>query len=346
MILITGGAGYIGSHINKLLHKQGYDTVILDNLSFGHESAVKWGEFIEGDLKDSDLINSIFNSYDIEAVMHFAAFTSVAESVEFPDKYYKNNYKNTLNLLNAMKIANVNKFIFSSTAAVYGIPQNIPITENHPLKPINPYGESKLMVEETLAKQAKGNDFSYCSLRYFNACGADPECEIGEYHDPETHLIPLILDVAIEKRDKIAIFGDDYETKDGTCIRDYIHVCDLASAHIKAFEYLQNSDESYQNKNQDKHEDNSGKNKFSNKNNIFNLGNGNGFSVKEVIDTCEKITKCEIKREIANRREGDPAILIADSKKAIDVLNWTQKYNNLEKIVETAWVWHEKLNNL
>ena len=344
MILITGGAGYIGSHINKQLHKEGYDTVVLDNLTFGHESSVKWGEFIEGDLKNTDTLNLIFNSYDIEGVMHFAAFTSVDESVKFPQKYYKNNYKNTINLLNSMKTAKVNKFIFSSTAAVYGNPEKIPITENHPLNPINPYGKSKLMVEETLAKQVENNDFSYCSLRYFNASGADPDCEIGENHYLETHLIPLILDVAIEKRDKISIFGDDYETKDGTCIRDYIHVCDLASAHIKAFEYLQDTDENKQTENYGTDSNINKKNKTSNKKNIFNLGNGNGFSVQEVIDTCEKITNHEIKREIANRREGDSAILIADSKKAIDILNWKPKYDNLEKIVETAWNWHEKLN--
>ncbi|MDR2967539.1 MAG: UDP-glucose 4-epimerase GalE [Methanobacteriaceae archaeon] len=369
MILITGGAGYIGSHINKQLHKEGYDTVVLDNLMFGHESSVKWGEFIEGDLKDSDITNSIFNNYDIEAVMHFAAFTSVAESVEYPQKYYKNNFKNTLNLLNSMKQAKVNKFIFSSTAAVYGNPQKIPISENHPFNPINPYGKSKLMVEEVLARLANNSDFSYCSLRYFNASGADPECEIGENHNPETHLIPLILDVAIEKRDKIAIFGDNYKTRDGTCIRDYIHVCDLASAHIKAFEYLQNIGENtntggYNENCESKHiesygknyknsqttsnsekNNNSEKNKFSTKSNIFNLGNGNGFSVKEVIDTCEQITKCDIKREIVDPRDGDPAILIADSKKAIDVLNWKPQYDNLEKIVETAWMWHKKLNS-
>lgn len=350
MILITGGAGYIGSHINKQLHMEGYDTVILDNLIHGHESYVKWGDLIEGDLKDSDLLNSIFNSYDIEVVMHIAAFTSVAESVKIPQKYYKNNYINTLNLLNSMKLANVDKFIFSSTASVYGNPENIPITENHPLNPINPYGKSKLMVEETLAKQANISEFSYCSLRYFNASGADPECEIGENHNPETHLIPLILDVAIGKRDKIAIFGNDYETKDGTCVRDYIHVCDLAQAHIKAFKYLENLDEdnqtdNYQENYNKSNRDSNQNNSVSSENNIFNLGNGNGFSVKEVIDTCEKVTNCEIKREIADQRDGDPAILIADSQKAIEVLNWKPEYDKLEKIIENAWMWHKKINN-
>ncbi|MCL2116041.1 MAG: UDP-glucose 4-epimerase GalE [Methanobrevibacter sp.] len=345
MILITGGAGYIGSHINKQLHKDGYDTVVLDNLSFGHESALKWGEFIEGDLKDIDIIKSIFNDFDIDAVMHFAAFTSVAESVKYPQKYYKNNYKNTLNLLNSMKKANINKFIFSSTAAVYGNPKMIPISENHPLNPITPYGKSKVMVEQTLAKLANSHDFSYCSLRYFNASGADPECEIGEDHKDETHLIPLILDVAIGKRDKIAIFGDNYETKDGTCIRDYIHVCDLASAHIKALEHIQNTSENSQSE-IGVNKKNNDNNNISNKSNVFNLGNGNGFSVKEVIDACEEITKCDIKKEVVEPRDGDPAILIADSQKAMDVLNWKPQYDDLEKIVKTAWMWHKKLNNL
>ncbi|MDR0911316.1 MAG: UDP-glucose 4-epimerase GalE [Methanobrevibacter sp.] len=331
MILITGGAGYIGSHVNKALHKKGYDTIVLDNLSHGHEYAVKWGEFIEGDLSDSDLLKSIFNSYDIQGVMHFAAFTSVSESIEFPVMYFKNNYKNTLNLFKNMEIANINKFIFSSTAALYGNPESIPITEKNKLNPINPYGKSKLMVEKILEQKSKekSNDFNYISLRYFNASGADPDLEIGEDHNPETHLIPLTLDAAIGKREKIAIFGNDYNTPDGTCIRDYIHVCDLAQAHINAFEYLQ---ENFENSDDIK------------ENSVFNLGNGNGFSVKEVIDTCEKITKKEINKEIANRREGDPDILIADSKKAINVLNWKPKFNSLDKIVETAWKWHKKLN--
>lgn len=327
MILITGGAGYIGSHVNKSLHKQGFDTVVYDNLSHGHKYAVKWGEFIEGDLKDIDSISSVFNSYDIEGVMHFAAFTSVGESIEFPTMYFKNNYKNTLNLLKAMEIANVNKFIFSSTAALYGNPEITPITEKSPLNPINPYGQSKLMVEKILEQKSNDNtnDFDYVSLRYFNASGADPERMIGEDHNPETHLIPRILDVALGKSDEIAIFGDDYDTSDGTCIRDYIHVCDLAQAHIEAFKYLKNEN---------------------NSSNVFNLGNGNGFSVKEVVDTCRKVTNIEIPQKIVARREGDPAILIADSQKAIDILDWKPKYNDLETIVKTAWNWHKKLYKL
>ena len=322
MILVTGGAGYIGSHVNKELHKEGFDTVVLDNLINGHSYAVKWGDFQKGELSDIEFIRSVFNKFDIEGVMHFAAFTSVGDSVKYPAKYFKNNYKNTLNLLKVMGENNVNKFIFSSTAAVYGIPKNIPIKEEHELNPINPYGKSKLMVELALEKESKSssNDFKYSALRYFNASGADPECEIGEDHNPETHLIPLVLDVALGKRDKINIFGNDYNTPDGTCIRDYIHVNDLAQAHIKAFKSLDNENSIEK---------------------VYNLGNGNGFSVKEVIDVCEKVTGFEIKKEVVDRREGDPDILIADSKKAFDVLGWTPKFSDLEKIVETSWNWHK-----
>lgn len=322
MILVTGGAGYIGSHVNKELHKESFDTVVLDNLINGHSYAVKWGDFQKGELSDIEFIRSVFNKFDIEGVMHFAAFTSVGDSVKYPAKYFKNNYKNTLNLLKVMRENNVNKFIFSSTAAVYGIPKNIPIKEEHELNPINPYGKSKLMVELALEKesQSSSNDFKYSALRYFNASGADPECEIGEDHNPETHLIPLVLDVALGKRDKINIFGNDYNTPDGTCIRDYIHVNDLAQAHIKAFKSLYNENSIEK---------------------VYNLGNGNGFSVKEVIDVCEKVTGFEIKKEVVDRREGDPDILIADSKKAFDVLGWTPKFSDLEKIVETSWNWHK-----
>jgi len=335
MILVTGGAGYIGSHCVKILTDLNYEVVTIDNLSKGHEEALKSSKtkLYKGDISDNELLDKIFSeNKNIDGVMHFAAFTSVGESIENPDKYYTNNYKNTLNIIKAMKLNDVDKFIFSSTAAVYGNPENIPITEKHPLNPINPYGKSKLLVENTLLKESILSGLKYISLRYFNASGADLECEIGENHDPETHLIPLILDVAIEKRDKIAIFGDDYNTPDGTCIRDYIHVCDLAQAHVKAFKYLQESEDNYTKNN-------------INENNIFNLGNGNGFSVKEVIDMCEKVTNKEITREITSRREGDPAILIADSKKIKDVLKWNPIYDDLEIIIKTAWKWHKKLNN-
>lgn len=343
MILITGGAGYIGAHVNKELHKEGFDTVVLDNLSNGHEYAVKWGEFFKVELSDSETIASIFNKFDIEGVMHFAAFTSVAESVEFPTMYFKNNYKNTLGLLKIMKDHSVDKFIFSSTAAVYGIPKKTPILENSPLNPINPYGKSKLMVEHVLERESKikSNNFKYSSLRYFNASGADPDGEIGEDHDPETHLIPLVLDVALDKRENITIFGDDYDTPDGTCIRDYIHVNDLAQAHIKAFKYLDNLEKDIHEK-ENIHETGNTQENIHNNSNIFNIGNGNGFSVKEVIDVCEKITGEEIKREISNRREGDPDILVADSKKIRNILKWDPEFSSLDKIVENAWNWHKK----
>ncbi|MCC7553188.1 MAG: UDP-glucose 4-epimerase GalE [Methanobacteriaceae archaeon] len=318
MILVTGGAGYIGSHTNKALHSAGYDTLVLDNLSKGYENFVKWGEFVNCDFGSYDDLKNLFNSYDIEGVIHFAAFSSVGESVKQPAKYLKNNFKNTLNLLKVMKKFEVNKFIFSSTAAVYGNPEFTPIPENHPLKPINPYGQSKLNVERALEK----SDLNYVSLRYFNAAGCDFDLEIGEAHVPETHLIPLILDAAIGKRDSISIFGDDYNTQDGTCIRDYVHVNDLADAHIKAYEYLQDDNSS----------------------NIFNLGNGNGFSVKEVINTCKKITGIDFNVEISPRRDGDPDILIADFNKIKSSLNWNPKYD-LDTIVESAWNWHKKINN-
>ena len=309
MILVTGGAGYIGSHTNKALHNAGYGTVVLDNLSNGYENFVKWGNLENCDIGSSDL-SEIFEKYDIEGVIHFAGFISVAESVEMPQKYLKNNYKNTLNLLRVMREYNVNKFIFSSTAAVYGTPEKIPITEDSDLKPINPYGQSKWLVEKALEREAQKGYFNYVALRYFNASGCDFDGEIGELHDPETHLIPLILDAAIGKRDCIYIYGEDYDTPDGTCIRDYIHVDDLADAHIKAYEYLCNNGKS----------------------DVFNLGNGQGFSVREVIEMCKKVTKKDFEVKVGQRREGDPDRLVADSSKIQNNLGWTPKYD-LEKIV-------------
>jgi UDP-glucose 4-epimerase len=322
MILITGAGGYIGAHVNKLMHDNGYQTIVLDNLLNGHEEMVKWGEFIKGDLKDIKLLNSIFEKHNIEAVIHLAALASVKESVEFPQKYYKNNFQYTLNLLNVMEKFNVNKFIFSSTASVYGEPEFIPISEEHPLKPINPYGKSKLMVEDFLFEKSKMSDFNYVALRYFNASGADLNGEIGEIHVPETHLIPIVLDVALGKREKIAIFGDDYSTPDGTCIRDYVHVNDIAVAHFKGFEFL------------DK-----------NKSDVFNLGMGKGFSVKEIVGSCEKVTSLEIPTIVEDRREGDPAILIADNKKAEKVLKWKTEFNNIDDIIESAYNFHKNLIN-
>ena len=320
MILITGGAGYIGAHTNKALHEAGYDTVVVDNLCKGYENFVKWGHFENYDIGSRDL-REVFENYDIDGVIHFSAFSSVAESVDMPQKYFKNNYKNTLNLLQIMREFGVDKLIFSSTAAVYGNPKEIPITEEAELKPINPYGHSKFIAEKALEREVEKGDFNYVSLRYFNAAGCDFDCEIGELHDPETHLIPLALDAAIGKRDSISIYGDDYDTPDGTCIRDYIHVNDLADAHIKAYEYLCRGNPS----------------------NVFNLGNGKGYSVREVIDMCRKVTKCDFDVKLDERREGDPAVLIADSTKINAELDWAPKYN-LEEIVSSAWKWHEKVN--
>lgn len=321
MILVTGGAGYIGSHTNKALNEAGYDTVVVDNLVKGYEEFVKWGEFVNCDFGSED-IREVFENYDIDGVIHFAAFSSVAESMEYPQKYLKNNYKNTLNLLSVMREYGVDKFILSSTAAVYGNPTKVPITEDQELKPINPYGHSKFITEKALEREANKGDFNYVSLRYFNAAGCDFDTEIGELHDPETHLIPLVLDAAIGKRDSISIFGDDYNTPDGTCIRDYIHVNDLAQAHILAYQYLENNNQS----------------------NIFNLGNGEGYSVKEVIDTCKKVTSKEFNVKIDERRDGDPDILIADSSKIRDTLGWVPQHD-LETIVDSAWKWHKKIND-
>lgn len=322
MILVTGGAGYIGSHTNKALYNAGYDTVVVDNLVKGYEEFVKWGDFVNCDLGSKSL-REVFENYDIDGVLHFAAFSSVAESMDYPQKYLKNNYKNTLNLLNIMREYDVNKFIFSSTAAVYGNPMKIPITEDQKLKPINPYGHSKFITEKALERESQKGDFHYVSLRYFNAAGCDFDGQIGELHDPETHLIPLVLDAAIGKRDSISIFGDDYNTSDGSCVRDYIHVNDLANAHILAYEYL---------------DENMGSN-------VFNLGNGEGYSVKEVIDTCKNVTSRDFNVKIDSRREGDPDILIADSTKIKNVLGWAPKYD-LESIVSSAWRWHKKVNDV
>ena len=323
MILIVGGAGYIGAHINKILNKNGYETLVFDNLSYGHEEFVKWGAFENGDLGNIEDIRRIFRNYPITAVLHFAAFTYVGESVEDPQKYYRNNVCNTLNLLQVMLEFGIKKIVFSSTCATYGNPVEIPITENHIQNPINPYGRGKLMVENILSDYSEAYHLKYVSLRYFNAAGADPDTEIGEEHNPETHLIPLVLDAASGKRKNINIFGTDYSTEDGTCIRDYIHVTDLADAHLKALKYLENGGSS----------------------DYFNLGNGSGFSVKEVIEEAKKITGKEIVAVETERRAGDPPILVGSSEKIRSVLNWEPKYSDLSVIIETAWKWHEKNND-
>ena len=322
MILIVGGAGYIGSHINKELNKQGYKTVIFDSLVKGHKEAVKWGDFFQGDLGNIEDIRGIFKKYPIEAVLHFAAFIEVGESVKDPQKYYQNNVKNTLNLFQVMLENNVKKIIFSSTAATFGNPQYVPIDEKHPQTPINPYGQAKLMIEKILADYDLAYGLKYVALRYFNACGADLDGEIGENHNPESHLIPLILDAALGKREDIKIFGTDYPTVDGTCIRDYVHVNDLAQAHILALKKLMDGGES----------------------DCFNLGNGSGFSVKQVIEVAKKVTGVDFKVTEAERRAGDPPELIADSKKAREILKWEPKYFDLETIISSAWNWHKQLN--
>jgi UDP-glucose 4-epimerase len=320
MIFIAGGAGYIGSHINKLLCRRGYKTVIFDNLVYGHREFVKWGEFFFGDLVHRDQIKDCFARYPIDAVMHFSAFAYVGESVVDPAKYYINNVANTLNLLDVMREFQVRYFIFSSTCATYGIPEKVPIPEDHPQKPINPYGKSKLMIEEILKDYDSAYGMKHINLRYFNAAGADPDGEIGERHDPETHLIPLTIDAALGRREDIRIFGTEYPTKDGTCIRDYIHVMDLADVHIRALEYL----------------------KANEKSTSFNLGNGIGHSVREVIDSVKRISKQEFKVTETGRREGDPPVLISSSKKAIETLQWRPQYADIDTIVETAWRWHSK----
>jgi UDP-glucose 4-epimerase len=304
-----------------MLNLHGFETVVFDNLSYGHRDFVKWGVFEEGDLGEMADIRRVFQKYPITAVMQFAAFTYVGESVEDPQKYYLNNLRNTLNLLEVMLEENVKYFVFSSTCATYGDPVEIPITEDHPQNPINPYGKGKYMVEQVLEDYSKAYNLRYASLRYFNAAGADPDVEIGELHQPETHLIPLILDVALGNREDIKIFGTDYSTADGTCIRDYIHVLDLADAHIKALERLQNGGKS----------------------DVFNLGNGQGFSVREVIDTVEKVTGKKIKASEVGRRPGDPPVLVGSALKARKLLGWQPKYDDLSLIIDTAWRWQQKL---
>ncbi|MGA8897040.1 MAG: UDP-glucose 4-epimerase GalE [Planktothrix agardhii] len=322
-ILVTGGAGYIGSHAVLALQRSGYDVIILDNLVYGHQDLVETvlkTELIIGDTNDRPLLDKLFSSRKIDAVMHFSAYAYVGESVTNPDKYYRNNVVGTLTLLEAMKEAGINKFVFSSTCATYGVPDIVPIPEEHPQNPINPYGATKLMVERILSDFDVAYDFKSVRFRYFNAAGADPEGLLGEDHNPETHLIPLILLAALGKRDSISIFGTDYPTPDGTCIRDYIHVTDLATAHILGLEYLLNSG----------------------KTDVFNLGNGKGFSVKEVIETAREITGKEIKAIECDRRPGDPPSLVGSGEKARTILGWNPEYPDLQNIITHAWNWHQK----
>ncbi len=319
-ILVCGGAGYIGSHINKQLNKEGYETIVFDNLIYGHREAVKWGTFIEGDLANEAALEAVFERFRIDAVFHFAAYAYVGESVEKPEKYYYNNVVNSLNLLKVMRRHDSNKIIFSSTCATYGEPEKVPITEDMPQNPINPYGMTKLTVERIFKDYQKAYGLKFAVLRYFNAAGADPDGEIGESHDPETHIIPLVLDAASGKRDDIKVFGTDYDTTDGSCVRDYIHVSDLADAHLKALHYLENGGES----------------------DFFNLGNSLGTSVLEVIDSVKRVTGKEFKVTLSDRRAGDPAKLVGSSEKAEKVLGWKPRYADIDTIVAHAWNWHEK----
>lgn len=321
--MVAGGAGYIGSHMVLYLLDKGYNPIVYDNLSEGHREAVLGGTFIEGDLSDKTKLNEVFKSYDISAVMHFAASCYVGESVTNPAKYYKNNVVTTLNLLDTMIENNIDKFIFSSTCATYGLPQYLPLTETHPQSPVNPYGNTKLAVELILKDYAKAYDLKSVAFRYFNAAGADPQGRIGEAHDPETHLIPNVIKSALGIGEPLKIFGDDYDTPDGTCVRDYIHVLDLAQAHLLGLEKLFEG----------------------HKSDFFNLGNGEGYSNKQVIETVEKISGRKVEYSFAPRREGDPPTLIGSSKKAFEQLNWKPEYASLDKIVETAWNWHKKQFN-
>jgi len=320
-VLVCGGAGYIGSHgVVELLEKN-EEVVVLDNLQTGHRLAVmKEATFYEGDLRDEVVLDNVFSNHTIDSVIHFAADSLVGVSVEKPLEYYDNNVYGALCLLKKMEQYNVKHIVFSSTAATYGEPESVPIKETEMTAPTNPYGETKLAIEKMLKWCANAYGMTYVVLRYFNVAGAHPSVDIGEDHQPESHLIPIVLQVALGQREKIMIFGDDYDTDDGTCIRDYIHVKDLIQAHVIALTHLRNGGES----------------------DVFNLGNGSGFSVKQVIDTVEKVTGKDIQRQIASRRGGDPAKLVASSEKAKKILGWKPEFTDLESIIETAWNWHQK----
>jgi UDP-glucose 4-epimerase len=322
-ILVTGGAGYIGSHAVLALQQAGYEVIVLDNLVYGHreiaEDVLKV-ELIVGDTNDRSLLDNLFASRNIAAVMHFAAYAYVGESVTDPAKYYHNNFVGTLTLLEAMLAASVKTFVFSSTCATYGVPTTVPIPEDHPQDPINPYGATKLMIERVLKDFNAAYNFKSVCFRYFNAAGADPEGRLGEDHNPETHILPLVLLTALGKRESVSIFGTDYPTPDGTCVRDYIHVTDLAQAHVLGLEYLLNGGEAT----------------------IFNLGNGNGFSVREVIETARQITGREIQAIECDRRPGDPPALVGSSDRAREILGWNPQYANLSQIISHAWNWHQK----
>jgi UDP-glucose-4-epimerase GalE len=316
-IMVTGGAGYIGSHACKALARAGYTPIAVDNLSRGHRDAVRWGPLVEADLADRSMLGEIMRRFGVAAVIHFAAFAYVGESMEKPELYFRNNAVNSLGLLDAMREAGVNRIVFSSTCATYGVPDAVPIRETMPQRPVNPYGESKLIVERMLHWYGNAYGVRHAALRYFNAAGADPEGEVGEHHEPETHLIPLVLDAALGRRKVIEVYGTDYPTPDRTAIRDYIHVTDLADAHVLALRHLDGG-ASVQ----------------------LNLATGRGHSVREVIAAAERVTGCRIGQREVGRRAGDPASLVADASLAREVLGWTPRFSDLDTIIATAWDWH------
>jgi UDP-glucose-4-epimerase GalE len=318
-ILVTGGAGYIGSHTCKALARAGFEPVTYDNLGRGHRESVRWGPLVVGELADHGSLVHTLRRHNVAAVMHFAAFAYVGESVTAPELYFRNNVANSLVLLDAMREAGIRDIVFSSTCATYGMPERIPIVEDTPQRPVNPYGESKLMIERMLHWFGQAHGFHNAALRYFNAAGADPDGEIGECHEPETHLIPLILRAALDPRASINIFGTDYPTPDGTAIRDYIHVRDLADAHVLALEELRQNGRDL----------------------ALNLGTGRGHSVREVIDAAERVTGRPIARREMARRPGDPPILVADARRAKAILNWVPQHSGIDEIIANAWAWHK-----
>jgi len=318
-VLVTGGAGYIGSHAAKALARAGMRPVVYDNFVYGNRWAVKWGPLVEGDIRDRATLLDAFSRYEIDAVMHFAAFAYVGESMTQPGRYFDNNVAGSFNLLESMQLANIRNIVFSSTCATYGTPDSVPITEETPQRPVNPYGETKLMIERALHWYGEAHGITSLALRYFNASGADPEGEIGEAHDPETHLIPLILDAVAGKREAIDVFGTDYPTRDGTCERDYIHVSDLADAHLQALRYLAAGGQT----------------------SAINLGTGQGHTVREVIHAVEAVTGKPVPFRETGRRAGDPPVLVADARRAAQMLGWTPRRSDLPTIVDTAWVWHQ-----
>jgi UDP-arabinose 4-epimerase len=321
-VLVTGGAGYIGSHACKALARAGYTPVTYDNLGRGHREAVRWGPLVVGDLADRVLLEATMRRHHVAAVMHFAAFAYVGESVADPALYFRNNVANSLVLLEAMASVGVRSIVFSSTCATYGVPESMPIAESTPQRPVNPYGESKLMIERMLYWLSQAHGLGYAALRYFNAAGDDPDGETGEDHDPETHLIPLVLEAALGRRAAVQIFGTDYPTPDGTPIRDYIHVTDLADAHVLALQHLLAGKPSI----------------------ALNLGTGTGYSVREVIAAAERVTGRTVPRRESPRRAGDPAVLVADARRAREVLGWTPRLSGLDDILASAWAWHRVRN--